>query len=381
MRCVLAHDFTVAKVALWRSSMDDRPPYQRQSAAWSVGKQQLFIDSLLNGYDVPKVYLRDVRGQHPTKVYTVVDGKQRLTAIWQFLRDEFPLAADFRIEPANVPELPPGAVPPAGGSRFSEFDPVWREVLKTTFLSVVLIQDATEEDIEELFFRLNNGEPLNAAEKRNAIGGDMAQLIREVAGRPFFTRRLPFDNTRYRHLDLAARLLWIEHAQHDPTAKGGSPPDLRSGALDEFVAAHRRLSPADRAALLAATDRQLARLSAVFTPADPLLANQTDVLVHALFLRRVRGDLPDGPSPARLRDVLVGFHAARRAALDAPPGRQDAALVEFTRLVQRGAGDRGSLERCLQILTDQLLRRYPDAAQHQDQRLLPADRTAPRSAP
>ena len=230
MRCVLAQYFTVSKALSWRSAIEEKPPYQRESAVWSLDKQQLFIDSLLNGYDVPKIYLHDLRGKHPTKVYAVVDGKQRLTTIWEFLTDGFALAPEFRIDPNNVPEeLPADAVTPAGALRFSSFDPHWQKFLRDTYLSVVLIKNATEEDIEDLFSRLNNGEPLNAAEKRNAMGGDVAKLIREVAKGPFFAERLHFSNARHHQYDLAARLLVIEHAllahplDHLPEPVGTDP--------------------------------------------------------------------------------------------------------------------------------------------------------------
>src|SRR5687768_761019 len=187
MRCVPALDFTVGKALAWRSSIEENAPYQREGAVWSTEQQQLFIDSLLNGYDVPKMYLHDLRGRHPTSVYAIVDGKQRLTTIWRFLRDELPLAPDYRTIEANVPDEARDAAPPGPGQRFSDLDPAWQSVLTGTYLSVVLIQNATPDDIEELFSRLNNGEPLNAAEKRNAIGGSMIQLARELARHPFFT--------------------------------------------------------------------------------------------------------------------------------------------------------------------------------------------------
>lgn len=164
MRCDPAHHFTVAKALAWRSAIDDDPPYQRPSDAWSIGQRQRFIDSLINGYDVPKIYLHDLRGRHPTRVYAVVDGKQRLNAIWSFLTDELPLADDFRVEPANLPHLPGliDATPPAGPMRFSELHRSWQAMLLRTYLSVVLIRHATEDDIEELFSRLNDGSPLDA---------------------------------------------------------------------------------------------------------------------------------------------------------------------------------------------------------------------------
>lgn len=358
MRCVPAHDFTVAKMALWRSALDESPPYQRESSVWSLDKQQLFVDSLLNGFDIPKIYLHDLRGRHPTKVYAVVDGKQRLTTIWAFLNDEFPLAGDFRLEDPDSLGLPPGSTPPTSGTFFSEFHPVWQEVVKTTFLSVVLIQNATEADIEELFFRLNNGEPLNAAEKRNVLGGEMAQLVREVAGRPFFTTRLRLSNERSLHLDLAARLLFIEQAFADPSA---SFPDLRSKTLDEFVRANRDMPKAERAGLLERLDTRLGFLEQVFIEADPLLSNQSRPPLYYLFARSIT-DSSAAPPPEVVRDFLEWFQSARRAELDKPEEQQDGTLVEFTRLTQNNAGSRRSLQRRVEILDAFFRNRYPHLA-------------------
>lgn len=159
MRCVPAHPFTVGKALAWRSAIDIEPPYQRPADAWDRARQQRFIDSLLNGFDVPKFYLHDVRGgPRPTIAYTVVDGKQRLTAMWSYLEDGFGLADDF-----VTTSTPPGledVSPPLAGMRFSELPPRWRTALRGTYLSVVLIQDSTLDEIEELFARLNSGVPL-----------------------------------------------------------------------------------------------------------------------------------------------------------------------------------------------------------------------------
>ena len=368
MRCVLARDFTVVKVLRWRHALFDDPPYQRESAVWSLDRQQLFIDSLLNGYDVPKIYLHDLRGQHPTRVYALVDGKQRVTTIWRFLRDEFPLSPRFKVEEANLPpELPPGTPPPLPGMRFSQMDPAWREVLERTYLSVVLIQNATEEDIEELFSRLNNGEPLNAAEKRNARGGDMARLIRELAKRPFFTERLRFSNARYHHFDLAARLLLIEQALGGGEAGEAAAPDLRSRALDRFVEANRRLAPGERAGLVGRVERVLGFMERAFTAADPLLASQSAPPLYYLFARpfALAGD--EAASPDELRKFLEWFQAERRADLNRPEDGRDHALTEFSELTQHGANDPRGLDRRLRILTARFRDRHPEV-------LIPAGR-------
>ena len=95
--------------------------------------------------------------------------------MWDFLDDEIRLAGDFKVEQQDHEN------PPKGGASFSKLSPGWQEIFKAKNLDVVLVQNAEEEDIEDLFSRLNNGEPLVAAEKRNAMPGAMTQLIREVA--------------------------------------------------------------------------------------------------------------------------------------------------------------------------------------------------------
>ena len=345
MRCVPARDFTIAKALAWRSSIEIDPPYQREGSIWSIDKQQLFIDSLLNGYDVPKIYLHDLRGKRPSKVYAVVDGKQRLGTIWQFLGGEFGLASDFRIEPGNLPDLPAGVRHPGPGDHFAQLDPAWQRVLTSTYLAVVLIQNATETDIEDLFARLNNGEPLNAAEKRNAIGGELARTIREVARHPFFGDRLRFGNGRFQHLDLAARLVRIELLEWTP---GQPVPDLRNPALELDAKSHRRVPAARRAELETRLDRHLDVLSRVFEHHDPLLASGPDAVLYSLFCRTVEDAARR--SPSSVRDALARFHTERRAALDQPDAVHDVAVSEYSHLVHSGPLEPRSLERRLAIL-------------------------------
>src|SRR2546426_11097495 len=73
------------------TKINPKPPYQR-SPVWSPAKKQLLIDSILRGYDIPKLYLR--ASTEPIYEHEVVDGQQRLRAIWEFLRDDYELGED-----------------------------------------------------------------------------------------------------------------------------------------------------------------------------------------------------------------------------------------------------------------------------------------------
>src|SRR4051812_11220577 len=83
------------------------PPYQRAGDIWPLDKRQLLIDSLLNNFDIPKFYFHDF---YPAKEvegtdfrYAIIDGKQRMSAIWDFLDNKFPLASDAKL--INSPEI------------------------------------------------------------------------------------------------------------------------------------------------------------------------------------------------------------------------------------------------------------------------------------
>jgi len=68
--------------------IDPKPPRQT-GPRWSPYQKQLFIDSILRQYDIPKLYLRSV--SRPPYQWEVIDGQQRLRAIWDFFRGEYPL--------------------------------------------------------------------------------------------------------------------------------------------------------------------------------------------------------------------------------------------------------------------------------------------------
>src|SRR5258705_13943409 len=82
-----------------RQFINVEPPYQRRSDVWTLEKRQLLIDSILNDYDIPKLYFHAFtsrqRSEYGNFDYAIIDGRQRLEAIWDFADDGFPLSNDF----------------------------------------------------------------------------------------------------------------------------------------------------------------------------------------------------------------------------------------------------------------------------------------------
>src|SRR4051794_27406718 len=68
--------------------LDLSPPYQRRSV-WNLEYKQFFVDSIVRNYPAPTIFLQvEVKPGAPT-VYHVIDGKQRLTTLFEFVNDEF----------------------------------------------------------------------------------------------------------------------------------------------------------------------------------------------------------------------------------------------------------------------------------------------------
>lgn len=172
------------------------PEYQRESV-WTLSQKQLFVDSLLIGIDIPKLYFRAI--DKDSYEYEVVDGQQRLRSISEFFNDDFRMPKDAD----DVEECP------VRNCCFSELNIDLQMQLRDTNLDVVVLSAAyTDDDIEETFLRLQNGTPLNAPEKRRAVAGNMRNVVQELANHKIFSL-CSFENKRFAHEDAAAKFLHL----------------------------------------------------------------------------------------------------------------------------------------------------------------------------
>ena len=158
-------EWTVRMLADLRGRINTEAEYQR-GEVWSEPQQQLLIDSILRGFDLPKIFLRRLKNG-PDFLFDVVDGVQRLTSIWRFLSDEYPLPRSYL-----YPDF--GQV---GGKSWSELPLDAKDRLQFTKITVTELEDTNEDEIRELFQRLQQGEPLNAAERRNAMLGPVRDFV------------------------------------------------------------------------------------------------------------------------------------------------------------------------------------------------------------
>lgn len=334
---------SVAYLYRIRNSIQVDPIYQRQGEVWSIAKQRLLIDSVINKFDIPKIYFHE--HPHPLEIdgrrirFSLVDGRQRLEAIWGFIEGRFALAEDFVLLEDSATEI--------AGKTYSEIEEYAPEVaalFSATSLDVMLIRTDDIELIEEMFSRLNEAVPLNAAEKRNGRGGPLRPAVRNLVETALFMNRLPFPNTRYRHYDLATKFLYWSERE--------GPADTKKRQLDDFWDDVRSdVNGQARADELVSLARPVVEaMAGTFVEGDPLLASIGMVSVYFLLYR----ELLDDSLPTRAQ--LVNFNERRRLRPfedDDDLTEAQFRLLEFDRLSQ-SPNDESALRYRLSVLRDYL---------------------------
>ncbi|MFD6275394.1 DUF262 domain-containing protein [Streptomyces sp. NPDC060209] len=154
--------------------LDLDPPYQRRSV-WNLAYKQFFIDSLIRNYPAPTIFLQvDVAVDRPM-TYRVIDGKQRLTALLEFQRDEFTTPEDL-----NDLDL--------GNKYYSELPEEVRVSILEYVFTVENIKGASIGELNDSFDRLNrNVARLNKQELRHAkFDGAFIRKVEQLAEHPFW---------------------------------------------------------------------------------------------------------------------------------------------------------------------------------------------------
>lgn len=155
--------------------LDLDPPYQRLSV-WNTSYQQYFVDSVLRNYPSPAIFLDvEIAGPGKGASYHVVDGKQRLTAILDYIQDRFQTSSRY-------------SDPDVANKYYSDLDRDQQHQFLRYILPVEFLEGANEIELQEAFDRLNrNVAKLNAQELRNArFAGEFINLMESLADDPFW---------------------------------------------------------------------------------------------------------------------------------------------------------------------------------------------------
>ena len=337
---------TILRIYSERHLIKLDPSYQRYGDIWTMEKKRLLIDSILNDYDIPKMYFHTYSREESEKTglsYAVIDGRQRLETIWQFIDGRLILENDFiylQDKSVNLSGL--------SYNDLSKEYPMIRIKFDSFVLPIVGIQTDDLELIEDMFSRLNEAVPLNAAEKRNAFGGDMAAAIREIAEHELFKEKVKFSNTRYRHREIAARYLLIVESLETL----GKIIDTKKVYLDNLTRKYKKGKKKEVNAFKGKVFDVIDVMNTIFSKGDDLLSAQGNMTVYfMLFKKAIELNKTDKLSRKKFLQFRNKIKQNRISAQDNFENA-DFDMLEFDRMSQQGTNDAASIKERLRILED-----------------------------
>jgi len=159
-----------------RGNVKLSPKYQRR-LVWPVSHKVYLIDTILRGLPIPKFFVQLIVDPKTGKtIYNVVDGQQRLNAIFEFIDGKFSLSKKHHPFPEQLEEELEDA-------SFQDLSKEYQEKFWSYLLTIEQLINATDYEIRDMFVRLNkNNVRLNAQELRNALyEGDFKKLSYDLA--------------------------------------------------------------------------------------------------------------------------------------------------------------------------------------------------------
>lgn len=169
----------------------EMPDWQR-GKVWPQHKKQKLVDTILKGWHAPVLYFRKVGDE----TFECNDGQQRLSAVWEFYDNKLSLSEESQ-------KL-------YGGPLYRDMKHAVQDRFDDYVFQIEEIEDATDDEVKELFQRLRLGTALNTPEKLNAIPSELRDFLRDLSQHQFFKEKVAAKDTRYANLDTCAKAAFLE---------------------------------------------------------------------------------------------------------------------------------------------------------------------------
>jgi hypothetical protein len=209
-----------------RKELEVDPNFQRNSV-WDNVQCAELVESILMGIPIPTIYLFEMKNGKKQ----VVDGRQRISAILDFLNNKFTLSNLKILHQYN-------------GKKFRDLDVKMQGVFEDYQLSFYIIQPPTPERVKyDIFDRVNRGGTrLNSQEMRNALyTGKATELLNELAQSQLFLdatgKGINAARMKDRYLILRSIAFFLSLKKRDSVASlnNGDPIEYKSD-MDDFLA-------------------------------------------------------------------------------------------------------------------------------------------------
>jgi len=159
--------------------------YQR-GLRWTDLQKKMFIDSIFRGYSIPAFYFHkketSAAGLKATH-FDIVDGQQRVDAIYSYSENSFPSLNPSEDSGFKFPYFAKNSPCPWGGKRFNELPKDMVKKMTDQIVVVYEISTTNENEIRDLFIRLQGGTPLTPQDKRDSWPGNFTEFVLRMGGK------------------------------------------------------------------------------------------------------------------------------------------------------------------------------------------------------
>lgn len=233
---------TTPKTIKWISKNENKLRFDlaiQRNGVWKSEQRSLFIHSLIYGYPFPPAYAQDTNDGF----LWLLDGKQRLTCVIDFVHDRFELHK-------NTPDVFGFDV---AGMRFSELPEDFQDEILSTNFSIIQLKNMTNEERDQMFVRLNGGTALSKLEVTRAMYSDLFAEVGVLADLPFFKDTINVTSSarnRFVDQELVVQIAMLLDEDHKLKGFGGQHVrdyvmSLKEGGMNfsqEMVAVYNEMS-------------------------------------------------------------------------------------------------------------------------------------------
>lgn len=167
---------------------DPSPEWQRYYV-WDHKKQNGLIDTLLRGWPIPPLWLREAYDDAGSECSEIIDGQQRVRTLQMFVEGKFDYTPVQTGLPSDIPE-------DVGSVSFSSMPAELKKRLQSANLTVIKCAIGPGSQVRQIFSRLNQSSMnLTAQELRNcSFQGPFKKmvyrLVDELQQDPFWSARV-----------------------------------------------------------------------------------------------------------------------------------------------------------------------------------------------
>lgn len=162
---------------------------------WTKRQASLLIQTMMIDYPVPPLYAAKGAGG----TFDVFEGKQRISSIASYLKNEFSLVGCPDVELADGTKLK------VSGKKYKDLPEELQEKIRDATITSYYFEDVTEDQIADMMWRLNNGKPLSGIELTR-IRAQGLRAIHDLGLHELFTTTMtPAALNKYHNEDVVLK--------------------------------------------------------------------------------------------------------------------------------------------------------------------------------